>query len=171
MADNVQCPRSACVGLHKITFPYKIDELVHAFLSAVVAFLSQIKQGFHVQRNKSRHPLFLLECWLNFLEIRLENILHVVSRWHGQRVVRQILNWTLQKCSTSAIEVCEYCYLTVEAVHKPVKNRKKWNRLCRGIDCAVYWEPRTPFMIHVGMPFSMPMTTVTKHTNISFQDT
>ena len=46
-------------------------------------------------------------------------------------------------CSSSAIEVCEYCYLTVEALHQPVKKRKKWNRLCRGIDCAVYWHPPT----------------------------
>ena len=87
-----------------MTFPDKIDELVHAFLSAVVAFLSQRKQGFHVQRNKSRHPLFLLECWLNFLEIRLENILHVVSRWHGQRVehVKSVVVLLL-KCASTAI--------------------------------------------------------------------
>ena len=30
-------------------------------------------------------------------------------------------------------------------------------------------EPRTPFMIHVDIPFSVPMNTVTKHINISFQ--
>ena len=37
--DYVQYPRSALLGIHKITFPYKINELIQAFLSAVVAFL------------------------------------------------------------------------------------------------------------------------------------
>ena len=50
---------------------------------------------------------------------------------------------------------------------------------CRTLNLLVYGhildlvscnshEPRTPFMIHVDMPFSMPMNTVSKHTNISF---
>ena len=35
------------------------------------------------------------------------------------------------------------------------------------VSCTSY-EPRTPFMIVVDMPISMPMNSVTKHTNISF---
>ena len=32
--------------------------------------------------------------------------------------------------------------------------------------CVLHF-PRTPFMIHLDMPFSMPMNTVPKHANIS----
>ena len=34
--------------------------------------------------------------------------------------------------------------------------------------CVLHF-PRTPFMIHLDMPFSMPMNTVPKHTNIFLQ--
>ena len=58
----------------------------------------------------------------------------LLSRRHTIPVHSTIDSTAQLKCS--AIEVCGHCYLTVEALHKPVKKRKKmesivpWNRLC-----------------------------------------
>ena len=66
-----------------------------------------------------------------------------------------------------------YCTVSIRAYTHTYTTAGPYTLLVYGhILDLVSWtsnEPRTPFMIHVDKPFSKPMNTVTKHTNISFQ--